>query len=48
MLEGFKRAQILQKKMEEEKLLTEFLNDNPELKKKYGHVLPELDSLFRE
>jgi len=48
MLEGFKRALILQKKIEEEKSLTEFLDENPKLKKKYRHVLPELDSLFNE
>jgi len=48
MLEGFERAQILQSKIEEEKLLTEFLNENPKLKKKYGRTLPELDSLFQE
>jgi len=48
MLEGFKRAGILQKKIEEEKLLTEFLNENPKLKKKYGHILHELENLFEE
>jgi len=48
MLEGFERAQILQSKIEEERLLTQFLNENPKLKKKYGRILPELDSLFQE
>jgi len=48
MLEGFKRAQILQGKIEEEKLLKEFLNENPKLNKNYGHILPELDNLFKE
>jgi len=48
MLEGFKRAGILQKKIDEEKSLTEFLNANPKLKKKYEHILPELDGLFKE
>ncbi|NIM99953.1 MAG: hypothetical protein GTO24_18330 [candidate division Zixibacteria bacterium] len=47
MLEGFERAQILQKKMNEERSLSEFLNENPKLKKKHGRVLAELDSLFK-
>ncbi|MGB2804851.1 MAG: S46 family peptidase [Candidatus Zixiibacteriota bacterium] len=48
MLEGFEKAGILSGKRVEERLLSEFLNNNPELKGKYGQVLPELDSLFRE
>jgi len=47
MLEGFEKAGILSGKRVEEKLLSEFLNNNPELKGKYGQVLPELDSLFK-
>ncbi len=48
MLDGFKKFGLLSKKMEEEKLLTEFLNKNPELETKYGQVLSELDSLYQE
>ncbi len=48
MLEGFKRAEILQRKIEEERLLTQFLNENPRLKEKYGQILPQLDSVFNE
>ncbi len=48
MLEGFERAHILQKKIEEEGALSQFLNENLKLKKKYGHVLAELGSLFEE
>ncbi|MFH0931880.1 MAG: S46 family peptidase [Candidatus Zixiibacteriota bacterium] len=48
MLDGFKRTGLLQKKIREEKLLTEFLNKNPELKAKYGQVLSELDNLYKE
>ncbi len=48
MLEGFRRAKILQKKTEDERRMGEFLNENPKLKKKYGSVLHQLDSLFRE
>jgi hypothetical protein len=48
MLEGFERAKVLQRKMDQEKSLREGLSRNPELKEKYGDVLSELDSLFRE
>jgi hypothetical protein len=48
MLEGFERAGILPEKKVEEELLGRFLNNSPELEKKYGRVLPELDSLFKE
>lgn len=48
MLEGFERAHILQERIEEEKALSQFSNENPQLDKKYQHVLAELDSLFQE
>jgi len=48
MLDGFKKSELLGKKTEEEKLLTQFLNENPELKAKYGQILFELDSLHQE
>ncbi|UCB51781.1 MAG: S46 family peptidase [Candidatus Zixiibacteriota bacterium] len=48
MLEGFRRAQMLRMKKEEERLLSEFLNANRGLYKKYGGILPELDSLYKE
>jgi len=48
MLDGFKRTGLLKKKIEGERSLEEFLNENPELKAKYGRVLPELDSLYQE
>jgi hypothetical protein len=48
MLEGFRRADLLRAKKEEERLLSEFLNGNPGLEKKYGRVLSELDSLYKE
>jgi hypothetical protein len=48
MLDGFKRSGLLQDKIGEEKLFTEFLNVNPELETKYGQVLSELDSLYQE
>lgn len=48
MLEGFKRAGILFNKRMDEGFLSGFLNSTPDLRREYGHVLPELDSLFNE
>jgi hypothetical protein len=48
MLEGFTNAGLLRKKVEDEKLLVEFLNADADLKKKYADVLPGLDSLYHE
>jgi hypothetical protein len=48
MLDGFKKSGLLQDKIGKEKLLTEFLNNNLELKTKYGQVFLELDSLYKE
>jgi len=47
MLDGFKKSGLLQQKIDNEKLLTKFLNENPDLKAKYGQVLPELDRLYQ-
>lgn len=46
-MEGFKRANILQQKQTDEQQLTEFLAKDPKLTKKYGYVLPALDSLYK-
>ncbi|MGB8657266.1 MAG: S46 family peptidase [Candidatus Zixiibacteriota bacterium] len=46
VLEGFKRARILENKMQQERALSEFLSGNPKLEKRYGDVLTGLDSLF--
>jgi len=48
MLEGFAEAAILQKKFDDEKRLTEFIDADAKLKKRYANVLPGLDSLYRE
>jgi hypothetical protein len=48
MLEGFTEAAIIQKKIDDEKLLAEFINVDAGLKKKYASVLPGLDSLYLE
>lgn len=46
-LEGFTKADILNKKRNDERQLAEFLKTKPELERRYGHVLPELDSLYQ-
>jgi hypothetical protein len=48
MLEGFERADILQGKIEEERLLDEFLSTSPKLEKRYGQVLTELEGSFEK
>ncbi len=47
LYEGFKRTDILTKRQKQEEKLKAFLDRDPELSKKYGHVLEELDSLYR-
>ncbi len=46
-MEGFKKGNILERKREEERQLMEWLKTNPALYKKFGTVLPELDSLYQ-
>jgi len=46
MLEGFAKADLLQRKLDEEKAFTEWLDANAEMKEKYGHVLPEIEDLY--
>jgi hypothetical protein len=46
-MEGFKKSNTLEEKRETERQLTEFLSKDPTLQKKYGRVLPELDSLYQ-
>jgi len=48
MLEGFTKTGLLQKKIEDEKLLSEFTNADAGLMKEYAGILPSLDSLYRE
>jgi hypothetical protein len=47
LLEGFRRSNILARKRTDEKQLIDFINADQHLKKKYGHVIPELDSIFQ-
>jgi len=45
-LEGMRRADILKLRKEEEKKMTEFIQSNPELLKKYGTVFSDIASSF--
>jgi hypothetical protein len=47
-LEGFKRSHILDTRRTQEEALTEFLQSDPQLEAKYGHILPAFDSLHQE
>ncbi len=48
MVEGFTKNNLVEEKMEEESKLSEFINSKPTLAKKYGGILSDLDSLYRE
>ncbi|MFQ6084381.1 MAG: S46 family peptidase [Candidatus Aminicenantia bacterium] len=48
MLEGLIRTKLLQKKRSEEEAFTEFIKTKPELQKKYGHLLPQIEALYQE
>lgn len=48
MLDGFKKSGLLQQKIENEKSLSKFLSENPDLEAKYVQVLPELENLYQE
>lgn len=48
MLEGLVKAKLLERKRAEEKAFQEFLKSNPELEKKYGTLLSQLEALQKE
>ena len=48
MLEGLVKANLLDKKRAEEKAFLDFLKTNPELEKKYGTQLYQIEALYRE
>jgi hypothetical protein len=48
MLEGLQKADLLAQKMVEEKQLRRYLSENPDLQKKYGHVLEGIDAQYAE
>jgi len=45
---GFKRVDAFNKKREIDQKLSEFIKNNPEMNKKYGGVLNQIDSLYAE
>lgn len=45
-LQGFKRVGLTAKKYEEEKEMQAFINGKPELKAKYGEVVPRINQLY--
>ena len=48
MLEGFKKAGLLEKKRTTEQGFTKWLDMNPDMKKKYGDVLPGIAALYED
>jgi hypothetical protein len=48
MLEGLQKADLLAQKMEEEQQLQNYLAANPDLQKKYGHVLDEIGAQYTD
>lgn len=48
MLEGFRSAGLLERKIEEEKAFTEWLEGNKKLHEKYGDALPSIEALYAE
>lgn len=48
MMEGLKRTRLLEKKRKQEAEFTKFLKQNPDLDKKYGHVLPEIAKIYAD
>lgn len=46
MLEGLRKTRLLEKKREQERQFLRFLDEHPDLKKKYGNVLPEIARVY--
>lgn len=45
-LKGLKKINLVAQKVEEDKLLNDFINSNPELKKTYGNLLDQINNVF--
>jgi hypothetical protein len=48
MLDGFKKGALLEKKRDTEKAFGTWLEMSPDMKKKYGDILPGIGSLYEE
>jgi hypothetical protein len=47
-LQGIRNLDLINKKLQEEKQLQNFIQSNPEFKAKYGNLLSEIDELYNE
>ncbi len=47
-LEGFKKARLYERKIQQEKEFSAWLDRNPDMKEKYGDILPRIGSLYDE
>jgi len=47
-MQGLERLNLIQKKQDEEKQLQQFIESDPQLKKKYGTVLNEIDEVYKD
>ncbi len=45
-MKGLRKINLVEQKFNEEKELQKFINENPELKKKYGNLLSEINFVF--
>lgn len=48
MLEGLIKTHLLEKKRAEEKAFLEFIEDNPELEKKFGNLFAQIEGIYQE
>ncbi len=48
MLEGFKKGSLLDRKIDTERSFTKWLEMSPDMKKKYGDVLPGIAALYEQ
>lgn len=45
-IQGIRNLDLINKKLEEEKKLLEFINSDPELKQKYGNIIDEIKNFY--
>ncbi len=48
MLEGMRKTRLLEKKREQERQFQAYLEQHPDLKAKYGHILPEIARIYED
>jgi hypothetical protein len=47
-IQGVSRLNLVEQKVEEEKLYTKWANENPDRAKKYGNILAQMDTLYKQ